>query len=54
LPPGETVAVVGDTVTVMGGGDTTVAIPVPKAEGSARDVAFTVTVGGLGAFAGAV
>jgi hypothetical protein len=45
---------VGDIVTVIGGGDTTVAIAVPKAEASARDVAFTVTVGGFGGFAGAV
>jgi hypothetical protein len=53
-PPGETVAAVGDIATVIGGGDTTVAIAVPIAEGSARDIAVTLTVGGFGGVAGAV
>ena len=53
-PPGETVAVAGDIVTVIGDGDTTVAIAVPTAEASARDVAVTFTVGAFGGVAGAV
>jgi hypothetical protein len=46
--------VVGEIVTVIGAGDTTVAVAVPEADGSARDVAFMVTVGGFGGVAGAV
>jgi hypothetical protein len=46
--------VAGDIVTVIGDGDTTVAIAVPTAEASARDVAVTFTVGGFGGVAGAV
>ena len=53
-PPGETKAIVGVTLTLIGDGDVTVTVAVPVAELEARDVAVTMTVGGAGAAAGAL
>jgi hypothetical protein len=48
------VAVVGEIVTVIGGGAITVTVAVADTAGSARDSALTVTVAGFGAAGGAV